>query len=251
MNDSGKKHSFFYFPPLIVEQRSSTSIIILILLRKHLNGITMDFYFDFLSPYSYLAFQWLKKNQALLKSLDIKVNFQPTILSKLIHSYETKGPAEIESKRNYLFKDCLRYASLNGVDFCTPKTLPFNSLYALRLVLACPEENKFELIDSIFTKGWGKGEEIGEEDSYLEILRENGLPVEMMEQTTSKEIRRELKQILTKATNNGVFGLPTFIYQNELFWGNDSTKYLELFIANKDPIDQNKYDNFLKDHPFN
>ncbi len=211
----------------------------------------MDFYFDFLSPYSYLAFQWLKKNRSLLDSLSIEINFHPTILSKLIHSYETKGPAEIESKRNYLFKDCLRYSSLNKISFNTPKTLPFNSLYALRLVLACPRDKKFDLVDSIFTKGWGRGEEIGEEEEFFEILKENGLPNSLMEETTSKEVRKELKQVLTNATSKGVFGLPTFIYKDELFWGNDSTKYLELFIANKDPIDQNKYENFLKSHPFN
>ncbi|PIK16345.1 DsbA family protein [Halobacteriovorax sp. JY17] len=211
----------------------------------------MDFYFDFLSPYSYLAFQWLKKNRSLLDSLSIEINFHPTILSKLIHSYETKGPAEIESKRNYLFKDCLRFSSLNKIPFNTPKTLPFNSLYALRLVLACPKNKKFDLIDSIFTKGWGRGEEIGEEEELFETLKENDLPESLMEETTSKEIRKELKQVLSNGINRGVFGLPTFIYKDELFWGNDSTKYLELFIANKDPIDQNKYENFLKSHPFN
>lgn len=211
----------------------------------------MKFYFDFLSPYSYLAFQWIKKNKSLLDSLGIVINFQPTILSKLIHSYETKGPAEIKSKREYLFKDCVRFSAMNNIAFNTPKSLPFNSLYALRLVLACEESRRFELIDAIFEKGWAKGEEIGDEDSMESILKEMKLPLEMLEQTTSKEIRRELKGILKGALEKGVFGLPTFIYKDELFWGNDSTKYLELFIANKDPLDQNKYIKFIKEHPFN
>ncbi|CBW27232.1 putative isomerase [Halobacteriovorax marinus SJ] len=211
----------------------------------------MDFYFDFLSPYSYLAFQWLKKNKSLLESLNIEVNYLPTILSKLIHSYETKGPAEIKSKREYLFKDCVRYSVLNDIPFNTPKTLPFNSLYALRLVLASEPSKRFDLIDAIFTKGWGRGGEIGTEESLIELLQELGIDESLMEKTTSKEIRIELKGVLKEAISKGVFGLPTFIYKEELFWGNDSTKYLELFIANKDPLDQNKYNNFLKNHPFN
>ncbi len=211
----------------------------------------MDFYFDFLSPYSYLAFQWIKKNKTLLKSLNIEIEYHPTILSKLIHSYETKGPAEIKSKRDYLFKDCVRYSNVNNIEFNTPKTLPFNSLYALRLVLACEDSKKFELIDAIFNKGWARGEEIGEEEDLLEVLKEIDLPESLMEETTSKDVRKKLKGVLKSALDKGVFGLPTFIYKDELFWGNDSTKYLELFIANKDPLDKNKYEKFLKDHPFN
>jgi len=211
----------------------------------------LRFYFDFLSPYSYLAFQWIKKNKVLLEGLSISVEYIPVMLGKLIHSYETKGPAEIESKRNYLFKDCLRYSNLNGIAFTPPKSLPFNSLYSLRLSIAASGEEKFKLIDEIFAAGWGRGEEIGEEENLLEVLKRSGIDASLMEQTTSKEIRRALKVNTSKAIENGVFGLPCFIFKDELFWGNDSTKYLELFIAGKDPLDINKYNNFITNYPFN
>jgi 2-hydroxychromene-2-carboxylate isomerase len=211
----------------------------------------MEFYFDFLSPYSYLAFQWIKKNKVLLDSLKVPVTYRPVIMSKLIHSYDTKGPAEIESKRNFLFKDCLRYSAIHGIDFNTPKSLPFNSLYALRLVLAVEKERRFELIDAIYNAGWAMGKEIGEEGPLLEILEQADFDNSLMDQTTSKEIRRELKENGRRAIDNGVFGLPSFIYNEELFWGNDSTKYLELALANKDPMDKNKYNNFINNHPFN
>lgn len=211
----------------------------------------MEFYFDFLSPYSYLAFQWLKKNRVLLESLKVSIIFRPVVMSQLIHSYDTKGPAEIESKRNFLFKDCLRYSSMHGISFETPKSLPFNSLYGLRLALAIEEDKRFDLIDAIYTAGWGEGREIGEEESLIEILDRADLDKSLMDQTTSKEIRRELKNNNKLALEKGVFGLPSFVYKDELFWGNDSTKYLELVLANKDPMNIEKFNKFIKDHPFN
>ncbi len=210
----------------------------------------MNFYFDFLSPYSYLAFQWIKKNKVLLDKLDIQVKYIPIMMGKLIHSYDTKGPAEIESKRNFLFKDCLRYAKLSNIPFIPPKSLPFNSLYSLRVAIVA-ESNKFEVIDSIFSAGWGRGLEIGEEDSLRLIFKEAGLDDSLLESTTSKEVRRELKKNTKDAFENGVFGVPTFIYKDELFWGNDSTKYLELALAGKDPLDSEKFNKFINDYPFN
>ena len=211
----------------------------------------MEFYFDFLSPYSYLAFQWLKKNKVLLDSLKVTVTYRPVVMSKLIHSYDTKGPAEIESKRNFLFKDCLRYSAMHSISFKTPMSLPFNSLYSLRLVLAAKEDRRFELIDAIYQAGWAEGRELGEEESLLDILEEAGFDKSLMDETTSKEIRRELKENNKMALEKGVFGLPSFIYEGELFWGNDSTKYLELVLAGKDPMNKEQFNNFLNNHPFN
>ena len=83
----------------------------------------IEFYFDFLSPYSYLAWNWVRQN---LNKYNF--SFYPVPLASLIRNYETKGPAEIEPKRNYLFKHCLRYAELNRIPFHPPHQLPFNSL---------------------------------------------------------------------------------------------------------------------------
>ena len=69
---------------------------------------TIEYYFDFLSPYSYLSWQWVKENKSALFGNGFKFSFKPVVLSSIIGHFETKGPAQIETKRNYLFKDCLR-----------------------------------------------------------------------------------------------------------------------------------------------
>lgn len=208
----------------------------------------LEFFFDFQSPYSYLGFQWLKKNKVLLDHLNIEIKYKPVFLAQVIKYYETKGPAEITSKRNYLFKNCLRYAAKNNIEFNIPKTLPFNSLYILRIVEGASQESKLELIDLFFSAGWQKGCEIGEESSIREILLAKKMSVELMEHSTSKEVRVAMKKNYKNAIRKGVFGVPTFIIDDELFWGNDSLSDLEAFLTGADLLDTKKYDYFIKNY---
>ena len=113
----------------------------------------IEYYFDFLSPYSYLSWQWIKKNKEKLFEKEVEFSFKPVTLSSIIGHFETKGPAQIETKRNYLFKDCLRFSKLKEIPFTTPFELPFNSLYALRSSLVeNVGKSQFEIIDLFLGK---------------------------------------------------------------------------------------------------
>ncbi len=201
----------------------------------------INFYFDFLSPYSYLAWTWVRRQ-------NYKFNLIPVPLGSLIRHYETKGPAEILPKRNYLFKNCLRYSALNGITFNPPKTLPFNSLYALRMSLkeVC-EENQFKIIDIIFRLGWEKGADLGDEGLIVKELTNHNLNgMELLEKVSTPQARRILKDNINTALSKGVFGVPTFLVDGELFWGNDSIEHLELFLKGKDPLSTEKFKEFEK-----
>jgi len=203
------------------------------------------FYFDFLSPYSYLAWTWVRKQK-------YDFSYVPISIPSIISHYETKGPAQIKPKRNYLFKDLLRFAQLNQIPFTTPKNLPFNSLYALRLSLSSVSgELQKVVIDTIFRAGWEKGLDIGSDDAIREILSENNLPVdELFSKMEEKSSRIQLKNNIEAALGKEVFGVPTFLIDEEMFWGNDSIKYLEMYLTDTDPLDRNKYNNFLSKHQF-
>jgi len=203
----------------------------------------IEFYFDFLSPYSYLAWQWLRKNRE-----HFCFEYYPVIMGHVIHHYETKGPAEIKPKREYLSKYCLRYSRLNGVPFTWPEKIPFNSLYALRMALKVSAgSEQFEVIDLIFRSGWGKGMDIGDPDILLRELNKVDLDGErLMECVASKESRLALKNNVKRAQSKAVFGVPSFIVDGELFWGNDSTEHLELHLAGKDPLDQKSFRLFVE-----
>lgn len=201
----------------------------------------IDFYFDFLSPYSYLAWTWVR-------SAPYEFNFYPISMATVITSYETKGPAQIKPKREYLFREILRRTKLLNIPFTTPKTLPFNSLYALRLSLnSVALTDQKAIIDAIYLAGWTKGMDIGNDDVLKEILKEQGLySDELIARMEEKSARIELKANNAKALELGVFGVPTFVFDNELFWGHDSISHLELALNNEDPMDMDRYQEFLK-----
>ena len=205
----------------------------------------IEFYFDFLSPYSYVAWTWVRNQK-------YDFEFIPVSIPSIVAHYETKGPAQIRPKRNYLFKDLLRFTKLNNIPFTTPKQLPFNALYALRLALASvAQAEQKKLIDTIFRAGWEKGLDIGDDGILREILTlENFSVDELFLKMEAKEARVELKKNIERALSNDVFGVPTFIVDKELFWGNDSIKYLEMHLNSEDPIDLEKYNTFITKHTF-
>ena len=200
----------------------------------------IEFYFDFLSPYSYLAWTWVR-------STPYECEFYPVSLATIIASYDTKGPAQIEPKRNYLFKDLLRATKMNNIPFTTPKHLPFNSLYALRLALiGTAGDKQKEIIDAIYRAGWEKGLDIGSDDVLKEILKEKNLySDDLIEKMESKNARIELKANVERALQRELFGVPSFVVDGEMFWGYDSTKYLEMYLNGTDPLDREMYQQFI------
>lgn len=205
----------------------------------------VQFYFDFLSPYSYVAWTWVRTQS-------FEFEYIPVSVPSVISHYDTKGPAQIKPKRDYLFKDLLRFTELNNIPFTTPKSLPFNSLYALRLALkSVAGAHQKEVIDTIFCAGWVEGLEIGSDDVLKEILLSKGLPVEeLFSKMEARESRISLKENIESGLKKNLFGVPTFLVDEEIFWGNDSIKYLEMYLAGNDPLNHQKYQLYLSKHEF-
>lgn len=206
----------------------------------------IEYYFDFLSPFSYLSWQWVKT-----ASRNSNLNFEliPCTLATVIKHYETKGPAEIAPKRDYLFKYCLRYSKLHNIPFVSPKVLPFNSLYALRLALkSVSGEKQFQIVDSLFSAAWAQGKDIGNDTVVINELNKLGLNgEEYVDLISTREVRKELKDNVKRAIKNEVFGFPTFRVKGELFWGNDSISHLKEFLNGYDKLDKNEYEKFVSE----
>jgi 2-hydroxychromene-2-carboxylate isomerase len=209
-----------------------------------MNNINIDFYFDFLSPYSYLA--WVNT-----RDRDLNFNYYPVSVPNIVASFETKGPGQIKPKRDYLMKDLFRYTEINNIPFVLPPTLPFNSLYALRLSLkSVASERQKELIDIFFRSIWEYGIDLGNADNVEKVLNEHHFDSQkMIEQISSKDVKKELRNNIESALEKGTFGVPSFIADKELFWGNDSLKYLDLYLAGKDPLPKQKYQEFINNYP--
>jgi 2-hydroxychromene-2-carboxylate isomerase len=210
---------------------------------------SFNFFFDFLSPYSYFAWCWIRENRNFLEEAG-ELKLIPVNLAPLIHAHGTLGPAEIEAKRNYLMKDCLRISAIQKIPFTAPHELPFNALYALRISLEMVSgPSQFDVVDMFYRAAWEKGENLGDDSLIKSILDFQGLPgQEWLDRVGDKEVRRELKKNGKLALEYELFGLPSVVAHTdkgrELFWGRDSLEYLKLFIIGDDPLDKDKLKHF-------
>ncbi len=206
---------------------------------------TLDFYFDYLSPYAY--FSW-RKLADFCQEHNLELNPQPVVFGKLLDHWGQLGPAEIPPKREWLAKYCNRYAHLHGFEMNPPKYHPFNSLTALRLSLVevCGEHQN-KVINAIFEAGWAQGKDIGNPQVLSDIL--NGLSLNgeaLCQQIQEANIKEILKQNTSDAIERGVFGVPTMIIGGQLFWGNDQFEHMTLYVTGNDPLEVDKVNASLK-----
>lgn len=205
----------------------------------------LRFYFDFISPFSYFAWKELPKLPG------VEIEFLPVPLGPLLNHWGIKGPGEVQPKREFLLKTCLRMASRAGMPFTTPKTHPFNSLYTLRLCLKeVAGVHQQAVIAALWEAGWEKRIDMAEPEELLATLRAKHLPAdELYEKSFSKEARQGLKQNLALAIEDGVFGVPSFVVEGELFWGRDSMDDLAAFLTQQDPLDRAYFQELLSSTP--
>lgn len=202
-------------------------------ISKGLDMQKIKFYFDFLSPYSYFA--W-KNRASILKNQDIQIDYKAIPMGNLFNHYEMKGPGEILPKRHYMLKQCFIYAAQNGIEFTPPKNHPFNPLYALRMATKHASGSDQErIIDILFNSIWAKGIELDDPEIIKDILLKNNFSNdEILEKSFDREAKQEFKANIKEAISDGLFGVPSFIYNDELFWGNDSITNLVNSINKKE-----------------
>jgi 2-hydroxychromene-2-carboxylate isomerase len=177
----------------------------------------IDFYFDFVSPFSYIALQRLDR-------LAHPLTFKPVLFAGLLKQWGQKGPAEIPGKRRWTYRWCHWWAAQLGIPFRFPAAHPFNPLHHLRLALACG--SRPEAVKRIFGSVWISGENANDPGRFAALCRELGVD----EQSLS-ERKDELRKNTEEAAARGVFGVPSFVVDGEVFWGADSLEFLEAFLA--------------------
>jgi 2-hydroxychromene-2-carboxylate isomerase len=138
-----------------------------------------------------------------------------------------------------MWKNLLRKALLLGVPLDRPAFLPFNPLLALRVsILPLEEPVRRALIQALFEAVWVRRLHVSETGVVERVVDELGLPgAELVAQAQSPEIKAQLRARTDVAIAKGVFGVPSMIVGDDLFWGYDDFPHLELVLAGKDPID--------------
>ena len=182
----------------------------------------IDFYFDFISPYSYLAH---KKIQSLPKN--IKINYKPILLGGLHNLGGITPPAFIKHKLNNMINDCNLIAKKNKFDFTWNSKFPLNSLYIMRGYLCINSDIRNLYGSIIFEAYWKDNLDISNEQILTDLLKKYKIDVINFFRTIKdQKIKDELKNVTREAHDKGVFGAPTFIINNKIFWGQDRLDYV-------------------------
>ena len=196
---------------------------------------TLRFYFDFISPYAYLG--WVRV-QSFARERDLVLEPVPTLFAALLNTHGHKGPAEIPPKRVYVWKNVVRIAKELDVPIEPPPAHPFNPLPGLRVAsVPTSEGTRNRIIDALFDATWAGGGGIGTMDAITRIL--DGLELDgraWAEKATTPETKSAVKVQTEKALERGVFGVPSFGVDEEIFWGQDSLPHLDSFLKGEDPI---------------
>ncbi len=184
-----------------------------------------DFYFDFVSPYSFLAHKEVRKIE---NKAEIKINYKPLLLGGLHNLHGIKAPAFIPAKAKHMVRDCKLIAERNNIKFKFNFYFPIKSLNLMRGVLVAEEDNiKNYYIDNIFSTIWQDGLNMNDEIIVQKVLKNLNInPKTFSLRSTSSLIKDSLRNKTNEAYEKGIFGAPTFVSNNKIFWGQDRIEFV-------------------------
>lgn len=196
----------------------------------------MRFFFDVISPYAYLA---NARIHDVAENHGKEVTWVPILFAALLDAFGHKGPAEIPPKRIYTFKQVSRYAYEQGVPMVPPPAHPFNPLLALRLAsIPLPRPERRRLVDLLFRRTWAEGVGVTEAEELVAALDDIGLEGrDLIVRANGADIKAALRRQTEEAQALGIFGVPSFEVDGEVFWGQDAIPHLDRFLRGEDPID--------------
>jgi len=203
----------------------------------------VDVYFDFVSPYPWLASHQLSE----LRGSFAKFCFVPVLFAALLDYHSNMGPAEIPAKRRYIIQDTQRWAFHLGLKFNSPPAHPFNPLKPLRVTSAIDNDDlRGILAVGLLDAAWSEGKDITSDSVIGRIADGMGLNgQELLAKAHTNEIKERLRLQTERAIQVGVFGVPSFVVDGEIFWGNDRLPFLKTYLQGSFPADKAKVEEIL------
>ena len=181
----------------------------------------IDFYFDFISPYSFLAHK-----KIINLNHRSKFNYKAILLGGLHNLGGITAPAFNKRKMKNMKNDCRLIANENKIDFIWNDKFPINSLDLMRGYLFINHDKRDKYFDLCFDAYWKNNEDISKDETIKNILSKCEIkPNDFETGIKDQKIKDELKDLTSMAFQNDIFGAPTFVINNNLFWGQDRLKY--------------------------
>ncbi len=183
----------------------------------------ITFYLDFISPYSYLAFERLPE---ALEGLSYSVAYRPLLFGAVLKHHGQLGPAEIPSKRAWTYRQVLWLGHAHGIPIEMPASHPYNPLPHLRLALATTPDGEINrhVAETIFRNVWRTGGEAGDAARLAE------LSATLPHVREADAAKAQLKTNTDEAIARGVFGVPALLVDDRVFWGFDGLAMLRAYL---------------------
>jgi 2-hydroxychromene-2-carboxylate isomerase len=170
--------------------------------------------FDVISPFAYLAFPRLQELPA-----GVELEVVPVLLAALLDHFGQRGPAEIPSKRRFTYRFVLWRARRLGLPLRMPPAHPFNPLAALRLIIAAGSTSR--AAGTVLRAVFAEGRDVSDPSVIADLAAQLSVP-DPQAAISDPAIKQRLRDNTSWACSRGVFGVPTLVVGEELFWGHDA-----------------------------
>lgn len=186
----------------------------------------LEFFFDIVSPASYLAWTQMPK---LLEETGAEVIYRPFYLPGIFKEAGSTSPIIVPAKGKWLFADLNRFARRYGVPFVMNDRFPVNSIHVMRGLIAWQEEAELTtLADGFYQAMWVDNEDINDPIVVERRVSEAGVSPEAWQvKISDPAIKQKVYDITAEAVSRGVFGAPTFFVNDEMHWGQDRLDFVK------------------------
>tara|TARA_B100001250_G_C19632214_1_gene714267 strand:+ start:324 stop:908 length:585 start_codon:yes stop_codon:yes gene_type:complete len=182
----------------------------------------IDFYFDFISPYTYIGYKRLKQERK-------KFNFtyKPILLGGLHKLWGITPQASIESKKKFMIMDCEIVTKKLKIDFKFNSKFPVNSIKLMRGCLILNKDQLNKYIELVFDAYWKNNKDVSDDNIISELLKKIEINIDdFNKKIDDPNIKEKLKNLTTDAYKQNIFGAPTYVINNKIFWGQDRFEYV-------------------------
>ena len=181
----------------------------------------IDFYFDFISPYTYIGHKRIEQQGS-----ELNFTYKPILLGGLHKSWNITPQAFIEPKKQFMIMDCEMVSKKLNIDFKFNSKFPLSTVKLMRGCLTLEGEQLNKYIKLIFNAYWKDDIDISDNANLSSLLAKIDINIDdFHKKTEAEEIKERLKKLTNDAFKKNIFGAPTYVVNNKNFWGQDRIEF--------------------------
>lgn len=189
-------------------------------------NVEVDFFYDIVSPYSFLAVSQIPRIEAETSAV---VTYRPTFLGGIMQGAKNQPPGLVAAKARYMGRDLQRWADRYGLDYTFPSRFPVNTLKAMRVLIQLAGQELRDVTARLFDAYWSRGADPSKDEvlhAELAAALSSARATELCEGASDDSVKAKLRESTEEAVTRGAFGAPTFFVGTEMFFGNDRLDFL-------------------------